>query len=526
MHFADGALTDTVRRNVITGNTGAGVLVSDSLRSARSRSRSAQNAIYGNSGLGIDLGIVGGRQLGDGVTLNDGAGPYDGDDGPNAPAELPGAVGGRLRRRHHDLRFAPHDRGRDRHDRVLRHARRGRGPDRLRRGAQLPRRGHDHRRRRGRRGRPRERHHPDQRDVPDQRGGGRPGDRDRDRERPHLRVRAELDGRRGEHHLRHGLRGRERRREPRRRRRPRRRGRLPLPRRRRPGRQRRRRRPRREHGHRRRRELELRRPAERPLLGGRGLARHHGHRRGCGAGQRLGRADLRRQLDDRRARPRRALRRPQRERFRQRRRARDLRARGTRAGRRRERHRGRLGLQLQRDRQHARRRARRRRRRRAPAAGLAPPVPAQLELDQRRPDLGVRDHRGGSADDHPLHRAARHHERRRPRRLDRGRVPGHPGLQRPAAHRAERRRRLDLWSPSRGRLERQHDPRLRDQPVHHRRHRRSISPNKNVVQGNYIGTNATGTADGGLRQRRRRDRPRQRLVEQHHRRHAAPRPAT
>ena len=89
-------------------------------------------------------------------------------------------------------------------------------------------------------------------------------------------------------------------------------------------------------------------------------------------------------------------------------------------------------------------------------------------------------------------------ERRRPRRLVRGRVPGHPGLQRPAAHRAERATRasiygLHLVAGSSGST-------IRGFVIN-----RATSDgigidfsNGNLIQGNYIGTNAAGTATAGF----------------------------
>ena len=71
--------------NVITANTSAGVLVEETLGSASARI--VQNDIYGNGGLGIDLDVNAAVvPLGDGVTANDAG---DGDGGPNNRQNFP-----------------------------------------------------------------------------------------------------------------------------------------------------------------------------------------------------------------------------------------------------------------------------------------------------------------------------------------------------------------------------------------------------------------------------------------------------
>ena len=83
--FQDAFGTNVVRRNIISGNAGAGVLLS-----LASSANITENSIFSNVGIGIDLnaGAVGG--VGDGVTLND---PGDVDPGPNALQNFPVITG-------------------------------------------------------------------------------------------------------------------------------------------------------------------------------------------------------------------------------------------------------------------------------------------------------------------------------------------------------------------------------------------------------------------------------------------------
>ena len=80
----------TIDRNVISGNTGLGVVVHTSVAGSNVNGglvRVTRNALSGNSGLGIDLdNSVGSPPDGDGVTAND---ALDGDSGPNNLQNFP-----------------------------------------------------------------------------------------------------------------------------------------------------------------------------------------------------------------------------------------------------------------------------------------------------------------------------------------------------------------------------------------------------------------------------------------------------
>jgi VCBS repeat-containing protein len=79
--------TATVRRNVISLNVGPGLVVTDDNAPVNATVvRITQNAIYGNTGIGIDLDASGALVGGNGVTAND---PGDADTGPNARQNFP-----------------------------------------------------------------------------------------------------------------------------------------------------------------------------------------------------------------------------------------------------------------------------------------------------------------------------------------------------------------------------------------------------------------------------------------------------
>ncbi len=76
---------NVLRKNIITGNAGAGVLLS-----LASSANITENSIFSNAELGIDLNAGASVGVGDGVTLND---PGDVDGGPNALQNFPVILG-------------------------------------------------------------------------------------------------------------------------------------------------------------------------------------------------------------------------------------------------------------------------------------------------------------------------------------------------------------------------------------------------------------------------------------------------
>jgi len=82
--FEDSGSGNVVRWNIISGNTGAGVLVGLNASGVQI----TENLIFGNTGLGIDLNPTGPSAIGDGVTPND-ALPGDADSGPNGLQNYP-----------------------------------------------------------------------------------------------------------------------------------------------------------------------------------------------------------------------------------------------------------------------------------------------------------------------------------------------------------------------------------------------------------------------------------------------------
>ena len=284
--------------------------------------------------------------------------------------------------------------------------------------------------------------------------------------------------------FRHDLRGPRRRCWPRRRGRAQRRHRPAVPRRRRRGRRRRGRRHFDRHDHDRRlRKLHFQRPGRRRLLGRGRFAHCHSPsrrplRRRWGTGRHLGRPDLRGRRCDRQRRAargrRRRLRRPARIRLRRPGRARERPARHRCDRRRCGRHGRRLGVQLQRRHQRPRRHRRSRSRGRSAAAGFAPPVHPQRQRNRRSAIHQLCHRTGGVAayDRHHRRGAAGYHRQGHARRLD----TGFPRIRRSAADRAERRGCGCQCGrvPDRPWLERLDRARVRDQPVRRgrRAHRR------------------------------------------------------